>query len=705
MATVEAIRKITIQATTQGVPQATSQLDNLDASQKRVAASADQLSKSIDAAQQLINENVQQLNALKSANDNVQGSFTGLLGKVRDVTGGFDDTVEHTLNLINHLKLLALGAYAMSPALRSIVNADVAKALGYIPPVAARAASSMLSFASPALAFFARIAVPITAAVLAWKGLNYVIDLGSGLLDKYGSAERSLFGADVAGNLEKLTKLQPDFETVSPGQAQEATELANRLADAKANISDFLSIQLNLTEPALRLQSIWVGIVGAIGDAARWANSFSLPGEPSWLEAYMTFVGKYGAFPGGRTPAPSAKGDFDTSSPGYEMNLARQKLAAQMPFAKGSGSNFTARFTQDINALANPPDVTKAKGPNDYDNALRDIKNQIETLQLEASQAGKTSAAVEELKTAHTLNDAALKASIPVTDKMRAQWKSLGDQIAILTMQTKENKAAFEENYKAQTMFMSPAQAAAAGVAHTLDPNNWQAHMNDPAAQQAALNTQMKELRDTAGSVATGFGDTFSSAMMQGATAAKALQSAVGGLESSLLKMASNRLINSLLDTLFSSFAGGAKPGAPLNILPTGSAMGNVFSGGMIHPFALGGLLSDIIVRPTLFPMANGTGLAGEAGEEGILPLRRDSSGRLGVNAAMPGNGGGTQVNVTVHNNHPSAGVDVQQQQRPDGGVDIVATVTDITNRYIANGGIDGVMRTRYGAPLRPRAR
>jgi hypothetical protein len=58
------------------------------------------------------------------------------------------------------------------------------------------------------------------------------------------------------------------------------------------------------------------------------------------------------------------------------------------------------------------------------------------------------------------------------------------------------------------------------------------------------------------------------------------------------------------------------------------SAHGNIFSGGRLVPFATGGL----ITRPTLFPMANGgTGLAGEAGTEAIMPLFRSRNGDLGV--------------------------------------------------------------------------
>ena len=83
----------------------------------------------------------------------------------------------------------------------------------------------------------------------------------------------------------------------------------------------------------------------------------------------------------------------------------------------------------------------------------------------------------------------------------------------------------------------------------------------------------------------------------------------------------------------------------------TGSAKGNIFAAGHIVPFADGGT-PDVVSSPTIAPMA----LFGEKGDEAIMPLRRDSSGRLGVSAG--GGGGSTSVVVNVHN--ATAGVQSQ---------------------------------------------
>jgi lambda family phage tail tape measure protein len=77
-------------------------------------------------------------------------------------------------------------------------------------------------------------------------------------------------------------------------------------------------------------------------------------------------------------------------------------------------------------------------------------------------------------------------------------------------------------------------------------------------------------------------------------------------------------------------------------------AKGGVYgSAGRIEKFANGGIVSS----PTLFRFARGgsfgLGLMGEAGDEAVMPLTRDGSGRLGVRAA--GGGGSHQITVNIN--------------------------------------------------------
>ena len=89
---------------------------------------------------------------------------------------------------------------------------------------------------------------------------------------------------------------------------------------------------------------------------------------------------------------------------------------------------------------------------------------------------------------------------------------------------------------------------------------------------------------------------------------------------------------------LFINF--GIRQAFPFLSPTTENANGNAFYKGKLTAFAYGGIVN----KPTLFPMANGMGLMGEAGPEAVMPLRRGPSGRLGVEAQ----GGMGQVIVNV---------------------------------------------------------
>lgn len=83
--------------------------------------------------------------------------------------------------------------------------------------------------------------------------------------------------------------------------------------------------------------------------------------------------------------------------------------------------------------------------------------------------------------------------------------------------------------------------------------------------------------------------------------------------------------------------------GSALSSLFSANAKGNAFgSGGLITAFANGGVVSGA----TPFAYAGGLGVMGEAGAEAVMPLSRDSSGKLGV--ASTGGGSTTTIAPTI---------------------------------------------------------
>lgn len=103
----------------------------------------------------------------------------------------------------------------------------------------------------------------------------------------------------------------------------------------------------------------------------------------------------------------------------------------------------------------------------------------------------------------------------------------------------------------------------------------------------------------------------------------------------------------------------GVTPGASMPL----SAHGNVFSGGNLSAYS-----GSIVSSPTFFgydshlrAFANGAGLMGEAGPEAILPLKRTSSGDLGVRTDGFGGRGDVQVNIIN-----ASGEQVSQRTKTD---------------------------------------
>ena len=96
------------------------------------------------------------------------------------------------------------------------------------------------------------------------------------------------------------------------------------------------------------------------------------------------------------------------------------------------------------------------------------------------------------------------------------------------------------------------------------------------------------------------------------------------------------------------------------------NADGNAFVDGKVQKYAYGG----VVTKPTLFPMANGIGLMGEAGAEAILPLRRGSNGKLGVQST-----GGGIGNIVVNVDASGSSVEGNEQGGREFGRAIAAAI------------------------------
>ena len=257
-----------------------------------------------------------------------------------------------------------------------------------------------------------------------------------------------------------------------------------------------------------------------------------------------------------------------------------------------------------------------------------DTKKPFTPLQTIDLQTGGGQELTPEQKTEK--RNSALSKGLDITLKQTAAFakmlQGLKDEERLLqaTILGKEKEVALDMKVEEITRGFPPKIAAA--VEQRIRGN---AALQDTIDKTKDLNTNTEKTNALFESIKTTVATGLNNAIMGLIDGTKSLGDSLSGV---LRQMASL-----FLRAGIGSFGSGGKPGTGLLGL---FAKGGVFAQNNVVPFAYGGVVN----RPTLFPMANGMGLMGEAGAEAIMPLRRGRGGRLGVEAA-----GGGANNVVVN--------------------------------------------------------
>jgi hypothetical protein len=200
-----------------------------------------------------------------------------------------------------------------------------------------------------------------------------------------------------------------------------------------------------------------------------------------------------------------------------------------------------------------------------------------------------------------------------------------------------------------------------------------------------ATQDLLKQIADQTDS----YSQSLSGALVDIATSSKSAKDAFGDfVETTLNGLAQMSIQMLVVKPLFDAMRGALAftPAAGAS-----AANGAVFDAGHALAFAGGGVVS----RPTVFPMASGWGLMGEAGPEAIMPLARTSSGELGVKAQNAGT-------VVIVENH-GASVKTEETQSPNGGNEIRLIVESTIEQGIGKGRFDRVLSTSYGVTRKGR--
>ncbi|WP_027578487.1 phage tail length tape measure family protein [Bradyrhizobium sp. Ai1a-2] len=388
--------------------------------------------------------------------------------------------------------------------------------------------------------------------------------------------------------------------------------------------------------------------------------------------------------------AKAFKTEFETSV--SSMNTANQAITAFSPSQKGAvayqqqmdstlRSNLTLTERQTLADLAAANAVKQATTALSEQARARALtaNQSVQSEQIEIDLLGKTIGQQAEIRAnLQARQQLEQEASQNRTAFDEAQYQRLQKINAELGRRTQlAAVAAVNDNvqFGARTSLLSPDDVQIAQQLRGIYPDVTQALSSVEAAGLRANAALSQVSSSVSNNLTTGFADAVDGTKTFGQAVSDTSKLVIRAIEEMIIKIT---IVGPLLRALQTSIGGplggllgggdlgsslgsagityGTPGAAGSNLFGplAPSARGNIFGGGNIIPFRLGG----VVTRPTLFPMANGgTGLMGEAGEEAVMPLRRGRDGRLGVSAT-----GGAAANDNV-----GAGVVVNIFNAPSG--------------------------------------
>ncbi|EIJ33316.1 transglycosylase SLT domain-containing protein [Thiothrix nivea] len=230
------------------------------------------------------------------------------------------------------------------------------------------------------------------------------------------------------------------------------------------------------------------------------------------------------------------------------------------------------------------------------------------------------------------------------------------------------------------------------------------------AQAQVALEGQAKTLQDLRGvadKAFQGIGDALLATAMTGKADWKGLMDSI--ISETMRLAVIQPFVKSLSDS-FLSLSGGGNSGGNGILGSIGSALGlfangGAFTGQGVQAFADGGAFhNSVLTRPTQFFANGGLAVAGEAGDEAVMPLTR-INGQLGVMAQVQGGSQPApvvvqpQIHLHVDNRSSNATVSATEERGSDGNISFRLVVdqveSSIADRARRGQGLANIFRTR----------
>ncbi|MFP1683336.1 phage tail tape measure protein [Alloalcanivorax sp. C16-1] len=372
----------------------------------------------------------------------------------------------------------------------------------------------------------------------------------------------------------------------------------------------------------------------------------------------------------------------------------------------GGGGGGGGPTKQEIEAIQKKVDAMKLEAA-----TLRMTTTEAKLYEL--AQAGALPYQLEAAKAALDAKDAYDKEKKALEDNVKSR-RIANEIISDYNKEWKEEQAASldlilrhgTESQKAEAQRVAESRAVQELTTKHL-PMLTRA-LGDEAAARDLIERAAEEQTEAAKTAAKAgqemgfaFSSAFEDAIIEGKKLSDVLVALGEDIQRIILRNAVTAPLGNALGSVAASFGaglfGGGGGGASTNVGNLNgvfNAKGNVFEHGDIRAFANGG----VVHAATMFPMATGVGVMGEAGPEAIMPLTRGPGGKLGVQAS--GGGGGVLIQVFDQRARGQA-VETQETRGPDGQRMVRMWIRDEVNAGLSDGSFDRSMRDSFGVRRR----
>ncbi|WP_189526028.1 phage tail length tape measure family protein [Mesorhizobium sp. M7A.F.Ca.ET.027.03.2.1] len=442
--------------------------------------------------------------------------------------------------------------------------------------------------------------------------------------------------------IDRIAEVNPSLSSARDelkGLALEAANTAARISEMSPKVSDLVDIvdQFNRQVADVTAEPIRKALQDIFDEARGGKEPLDeiLTQIATLQQANPSFSGIIAGFRDLISKAYEASAAIDSISQSGPTN-GRQKLpvgilpdSAPVPDIRPNA--------EDIGAANDKRAARAARGSNPYRDILKSAQDRIDQMKIELDLTGQVGVAVDTLRNYQELLSRATDHGRTIGEKQKAELHARAEEMAKLAQATSEAKLQQDLLYDRAQLGRSDIDQQIADMQRSA---GLPVDLDSASAGMFRINEQIRTTQDAW----KGFGDAAEDALgklIDGTgTWNDALKAMIPALEDLIMQLLKAQSIGmggsgdfSLGGLLSSAFGGGGG----MNAFPGGGSLnstGGLYANGGVFDRGISGFSNTVVDRPTRFKFASGAGLMGEAGPEGILPLRRNSAGQLGVMAA-----------------------------------------------------------------------